>query len=236
MIGSSGGSGTSSGSVSPSSVGGSSRRSSSSAEKPVRPRSKSMPCSCGQLQGQLVVVPLRQRGGLVVGDAVGLGLGRAQADGDVDGDRLQPQLQGGLVAGVADDDDALLVHDDGLAEAELLDRGGDGVHGGVVEAGVVLVRADAGDRSHFDVHACSSVGGPARSRPRDGGPPAHKAAAGTRRKNRAKTEVSTGGPDGPGVSVLTLTGTGHAASLAVRRFSRRCGGKNASRKYSAARS
>jgi hypothetical protein len=101
----------------------------------------------GQLQGQLVVVPARQGRGLVVGQAVGLGLGGRQARGDVDGDLLQPQHQGGLVARVADDDHALLVHDDRLAEAEFPDRRDDGVHGGVVDPRVVLVRADAAGRT-----------------------------------------------------------------------------------------
>ena len=95
---------------------------SSSAEKPVRSRSKSSLCRSRSSWTEQVVVPGGQLGGLVVGDAVGLGLGRRQADGDVDGDLGQAQLQGGLVAGVADDDDAVLVHDDRLAEAELLDR------------------------------------------------------------------------------------------------------------------
>ena len=106
----------------------------------------------GQLERQLVVVPARHRGRLVVGDAVRLGLRRRQADGHVDRDFFQAQLQRRLVARVADDDDALLIDDDRLAEAELLDRRRHGVHGGVVDARVVLVGPDRFDRTHFDVH------------------------------------------------------------------------------------
>jgi hypothetical protein len=74
----------------------------------------------------------------------------------VDRHGLQAQLEGGLVAGVADDDDALLVHHDRLAEAERLDGGGHGVHGRVVQARVVLVRADRGDGPFFDLHGGST--------------------------------------------------------------------------------
>ena len=47
----------------------------------------------------------------------------------------QPELLRRLAAGVADDDHAVGVHDDRLAEPELLQRGGDGIHGGVVDRG-----------------------------------------------------------------------------------------------------
>ena len=44
----------------------------------------------------------------------------------MDGDFGKAQAQGGLVAGVADDNDAVLVQDERLAEAELLDGAGYG--------------------------------------------------------------------------------------------------------------
>src|SRR6266404_2531854 len=55
-----------------------------------------------------VLVPLGQRRRLVVGNAVGLSLGRGQPKGDMNRNRLQAELEGGLVSGVPDDDDALL--------------------------------------------------------------------------------------------------------------------------------
>ncbi len=178
---SSGGSGTASGSVCPSFVSDPSSRSSSSAEKPVKVEVEVHLLQLGQLADQLVVVPGRQRRGLVVREPVRLDLGRRQAHGHVDRDRVQAQLQRRLVARVADDDDAVLVDHDRLAEAELADRRGDGVHGGVVPPGVVLVRTDAVDRSLFDVHGYPLLEAPPRSLAR----PRSPTWAGRRRRVRA---------------------------------------------------
>jgi len=79
---------------------------------------------------------------LVVGDPIRLDLLRCEVRGDVDGHLLQPQLLGGLVAGMPADDYALGIDDDRLAKAELADRLGHGIHGSVVLAGVAWVRLD----------------------------------------------------------------------------------------------
>ena len=105
-----------------------------------------------EFEGQLAVVPCGEGGGPVVGDAVRPGLLGGQAAGDVHRDGRHPELPGRLEPGVADDDHVLLVHDDRLLPAELLQGGGDGVYPGVVVAGVVLVRPDRVDRAVFDQH------------------------------------------------------------------------------------
>ena len=93
------------------------------------------------VQGSLVVAPVR------------LDLGWRQTDGDVDGHFFQSKLDGRLVVGVADDNLALLVHDDGLSPSELLDRLGDRVDSGVIDArSVVRVRPDFGPFSYFVFH------------------------------------------------------------------------------------
>jgi hypothetical protein len=112
-----------------------------------------------QFQRQPVLVPGGDRRRLVVGDAVRLGLRRRQAHGDVDGNLRHAQLQRRLVARVADDDDAVLVHDTRLAEPELLDGRGDGVHGGVVEPRVVVIGPDRPDRTHLHLHVVSPFSG-----------------------------------------------------------------------------
>jgi hypothetical protein len=65
---------------------------------------------------------------------------------------LQAKLYCRLVAGVADDNDTGLVHDDRLAEAEFADGGGDGVHASVIQTGITLVWPDTAKRTHFYVH------------------------------------------------------------------------------------
>ena len=70
----------------------------------------------------------------------------------MDRNRLQSQLESGLVAGAADDDDAFLVDDDGLPEAEGSDRGGHGVHGLVVVTRVVHIGFDGCDVALSNVH------------------------------------------------------------------------------------
>jgi hypothetical protein len=57
---------------------------------------------------------------------------------------FQLQLKYGRVAGVAADDDAFRVDDEGLAKPELLDRWGRGIDGRVVLAGVARVGLDVG--------------------------------------------------------------------------------------------
>jgi len=58
---------------------------------------------------------------------------------------VQPQLLGGLVTGVAADDDAFRVDHDGLVEAELPDRRRHGVNSRIVLAGVTRVELDIGE-------------------------------------------------------------------------------------------
>ena len=62
------------------------------------------------------------------------------------------------VASVADDDDAVGVDDDRLAEAELLEAPSDRVHCGVVEPGVAGVGADRLDRAHHHDHGVRPPG------------------------------------------------------------------------------
>src|SRR5690349_7046308 len=53
---------------------------------------------------------------------------------------------------MAHDNDVLLVHDDRLAEAELPNRGGHRIDGGVIHTGIIFIRFDGAKRAHFDVH------------------------------------------------------------------------------------
>ena len=89
----------------------------------------------GEFLQQCLVVPVGDLAGLVVGDAVGLQLGRRQSPGDVYRHLLEPKLERRLEAGVAHHDDAVLVQDQRLAEAELLNGSGDRSDGVVVLAG-----------------------------------------------------------------------------------------------------
>jgi hypothetical protein len=109
----------------------------------------------GQFEGQAVVVPRGQLGGLVVGQPVGLQLGGGQARGDVDRHGLQAKLQGRLIRGMADDDHALFIDDARLAEAEFLNRRGDGLDGLVIVAGIVRVRPDGGEWALLELHGSS---------------------------------------------------------------------------------
>ena len=108
-----------------------------------------------QFLGQPVVVPVGDGRRLVVGDAVCFGLGRRQAAGDMNGHLGHVQLDGRLVARMADDDDVVLIDDERLAEAEFLDRCRHGVHGGVVQARVVVVRPNRSNRTHLHQHVRS---------------------------------------------------------------------------------
>src|SRR5262249_46710473 len=127
-------------------------RSSSSDEKPVRSRSKSICCSCASSTGSLssshwdrVAVWLLARG-----DAFGRARGRAPGGGA--GNHARPGLPAPLLPGWPTDDAALLVHNDRLAEAEFTDGGRDGVHGRLVLPRVVLVGPNRFDRTQFYLH------------------------------------------------------------------------------------
>ena len=95
-----------------------------------------------ELDHQAVLVPVGEPVGLIVSDPVCLDLGRRESNSNVDGDFFQSKLDGRLVAGVADNNLALLVHDNGLSPAELSDRPGDRVDSPVIAPRVVRVRPD----------------------------------------------------------------------------------------------
>jgi hypothetical protein len=78
------------------------------------------PLQVGQFDWQQVVIPFGQFGSLVVGQAICLHLRRRQPFRDVDRHLFQFQFFGCLETGVADNDDAVLVDDDRLAESKLL--------------------------------------------------------------------------------------------------------------------
>ncbi len=104
------------------------------------------------LLGQQVVVPAGELGGLVVGQPVGADLVGGQILGDVDRDLVDPQPNGGKVPGMTGDDDVVLVDDDGLAEAKLLDRLGDGIDRGIGVPGVAIVGNDRFDGGEGSFH------------------------------------------------------------------------------------
>ena len=106
----------------------------------------------GQFARQQLQVPRRQIGDLVVRDAIRLGLLRRQLAGHVHGHLVQPELRGCFPSRMPDDNDAVGVDDDRLAEAESPDRLGNGVDRRVVVAGVLLVRLNLSQRPKFDVH------------------------------------------------------------------------------------
>jgi hypothetical protein len=106
------------------------------------------------------LVPLGELGGPVVGDGVGgrLEVGSVEPD---DGDLGQAERLRGLQAGVARDDLAGALSDDGLPESEAADRGRDVRHGGVVLPGVRGRAVQAVERDRFDdegVHRDSKRG------------------------------------------------------------------------------
>ena len=55
---------------------------------------------------------------------------------------------------IADDDDAILVHDDWLPEPVLPNGCGYSIDGGIVEPWVVLVGTDGVDLTHINLHSC----------------------------------------------------------------------------------
>jgi len=103
-----------------------------------------------QFNGQDFIIPLGQVRGFIIRDAIGLNLLRGQVLGHMDRDLSQAQLQGGLEAGVAADNDAVGINHNGLAEAELLQTGRHGIHGAVIEAGIVLIGPDGVDAADFN--------------------------------------------------------------------------------------
>ena len=109
-----------------------------------------------QFERQFVIIPAGQLRGLVVGDAVRLRLRWRQTNGDMHRCLCPPELQRRLVPRVADDDDAVFIDDERLPAAKFLEGRGDGVYGGVVEARIAWIRADAAERAHFDKHGYCS--------------------------------------------------------------------------------
>jgi hypothetical protein len=83
---------------------------------------------------------------VIIRNAIRLGLGRRQANGD------PAALQRGLVLGVPHDDHAVRIDHARLANPNLLTGRGDGVDRRILDPGVVLVGPDVVDRSHFDRH------------------------------------------------------------------------------------
>jgi hypothetical protein len=106
-----------------------------------------------ELQLEEVLVPLGFLMGAIVGEPIGLDLGRGEPLGHVDRHRREPEPVGRHEAGVADDDHPLAVDHDRLAEAELLDGGHDLGHRGLVPARVAGVRDDLLDGDQLDLHA-----------------------------------------------------------------------------------
>ena len=69
------------------------------------------------------------------------------------GTSVKPELAGRLEAGVPGEDHHLLVDDDGLPPAELLQRGGDGRDGALVPARVAGVGDELIEGEGNDVHS-----------------------------------------------------------------------------------
>ena len=101
---------------------------------------------------QEIVIPFGDLAGLVVGNPVGLHLFRDQVICHDHRDFGQSQLLGGLQAGMPDDDDHILVHDDGLLPPEFLDGPGDRIDRAIVDTRVLLIRTDVRDFHVYDVH------------------------------------------------------------------------------------
>ena len=92
-----------------------------------------------EFQGQQFLVPVRQLRHAIDADAERLDLGVGQVIGEQDGDGGELELARGLEPQVAIDHRAVAFGDDGDAEAELSDRGGDAVDGVIVVAGISRV-------------------------------------------------------------------------------------------------
>jgi hypothetical protein len=106
-----------------------------------------------ELEREQGLVPLGFLVGAVVREPVSLDLGGRQPLGHVHGHGGKPDPQGGHEASVAGDDHPLAVDHDGLAEAELLDGGGNLGHRGRVPAWVAGVGDDLIDGDLLDLHA-----------------------------------------------------------------------------------
>ncbi len=109
----------------------------------------------GQLQGQQVIVPLRQTGRLVIGDSVCFDLSRRKTGRDVHRDFFQSQFERCLVTCVANDDDPFFINHDRLSEAELPNGCGHGIHRLVINARVSVVGSDGRDRTQLHFHSFS---------------------------------------------------------------------------------
>jgi hypothetical protein len=92
---------------------------------------------------------------LLTGPALVRRLVRRQAFGDVDWDLRQAELLGCLRARVADDDHAVLVHDNRLTPTELLQARGNGIDDLVIQRRVAVIRNDPLDGPKFDLHVDS---------------------------------------------------------------------------------
>ena len=111
-----------------------------------------------QFDRQKVVVPLRDLAGLVVRDSIRLHLFRREVFRDHHRNFREAELFRRFQAGVADNHDEILVHDNRLLETELLDRIGNRLHRAVVEARVLLIRMDLREFHHLNLHKGSFPG------------------------------------------------------------------------------
>jgi hypothetical protein len=94
---------------------------------------------------------------LVVRDAICLDLLGRQSSGDMHRDLSQAKLLRGLDPGMADDDYAFLVHDDGLSPAKLPKRGGNVIHRASVDPWVVGIGLNPVDGPEFNLHLNAPV-------------------------------------------------------------------------------
>ena len=115
---------------------------------------RSNPASCkAEFDLQLVLVPLRDLGDLVVGDPERLLLLGREVGGDDARHRLPAELFHREKARVTFDDDLVLVEDGGVPKAELLDDLRELLDRALVDAGVVLVGNDLVERDVHDLHS-----------------------------------------------------------------------------------
>ena len=105
-----------------------------------------------QFDRQQVVVPLRDLAGLVVRNPICLHLFRRKVFRDHHRNFREAELFRRFQAGVADNHDEILVHDNRLLETELLNRVGNRLHRAVVEARVLLIRMDLREFHVDDLH------------------------------------------------------------------------------------
>ena len=105
-----------------------------------------------QFDRKKVVVPLRDLAGLVVRDPVCLHLFRREVFRDHHRYFREAELFRRFQPCVADNHNEILVHDNRLLEAELLNRVGNRLHRTVVEARVLLIRMDLREFHVDDLH------------------------------------------------------------------------------------